>query len=40
MGPDLAFGDLGHAVLSVIFAITADHIHPLLGPQGWGLNMG
>lgn len=34
MGPDLALGNLGHAVLSVIFAIVANHICPLLGPQG------
>lgn len=42
MGPDLAPGDLGHAVLSVIFAIsvTADHFHPLLGTQGWGAENG
>lgn len=42
MGPDLAPGGLGRAVLSVIFAIsvTADHIHPLLGTQGWGAGNG
>lgn len=42
MGPDLALGDLGHAVPSVIFAIgvTADHFHPLLGMQGWGAENG
>lgn len=42
VGLDLALEDLGHAVLSVVFAIgvTADHIYPLLGPQGWGAENG
>lgn len=42
MGADLALGDLGHAVLSVISAIgvTADHIPPLLGLRGWGAENG